>query len=143
MEYCPSNLRNIEGLHIKFSESMIRQVLRDVCMGLKQLHKQKIVHLDIKPGSYFRLFRCINSQCLENILYSRTHKYKIADLGLSRIAERQAGEDINEGDSRYLAPELLSDYSENLPDLTKADIFSLGVTIYELMTGMPPPSSLA
>ena len=120
MEYCPSNLRNIEGLHIKFSESMIRQVLRDVCMGLKQLHKQKIVHLDIKP---------------ENILYSRTHKYKIADLGLSRIAERQIGEDINEGDSRYLAPELLNDCAETLPDLTKADIFSLGVTIYELMTG--------
>ncbi len=76
---------------------------------------------------------------IENILYSRTHKYKIADLGLSRIAERQAGEDINEGDSRYLAPELLNDYSEHLPDLTKADIFSLGVTIYELMTGIPAP----
>ena len=72
---------------------------------------------------------------LENILLSRTSKYKIADLGLSRIAEITASEDINEGDSRYLAPELLNDSSDNLPDLTKADIFSLGVTIYELMIG--------
>ena len=59
-------------------------------------------------------------------------------MGLSRIAYRQSGEDINEGDSRYLAPELLNDLCESMiPDLTKADIFSLGVSIYELMTGIP------
>jgi Serine/threonine protein kinase len=70
-------------------------------------------------------------------LYSKTHKYKIADLGLSRIAHRSNGEDINEGDCRYLAPEVLNDFPENqLPDLTKADIFSFGATIYELMTGI-------
>ena len=50
MEYCPSNLKNSEVEGVKFSESMIRGVLRDVCKGLKQLHKQNIVHLDIKPG---------------------------------------------------------------------------------------------
>lgn len=72
---------------------------------------------------------------LENILFSKTQKYKISDLGLSRIAKRSKGEEISEGDSRYLAPELLLDLSDGfLPDLSKADIFSLGVTIYELMT---------
>jgi wee1-like protein kinase len=55
---------------------------------------------------------------------------------MSRIASRSNGEDINEGDCRYLAPELLNDfYEHSLPDLTKADIFSFGATIYELMTG--------
>jgi hypothetical protein len=55
---------------------------------------------------------------------------------MSRIAHRQNGEDINEGDCRYLALELLNDFPENLlPDLTKADIFSFGITIYELMVG--------
>jgi len=77
--------------------------------------------LDIKP---------------ENILYSKTDKYKIADLGLSRISKRHQGEDIVEGDSRYLAIELLNDIGVGgLPDLTKADIFSLGMTCYELMIG--------
>lgn len=66
---------------------------------------------------------------------SKTNKYKIADLGLSRISKRTLGEEINEGDSRYLAPELLNEANSNLPDLTKADIFSLGITIYELLTG--------
>ena len=76
-----------------------------------------------------------NNLLIENILYSKTDKYKISDLGLSRIAKRSKGEEISEGDSRYLAPELLMDITDgNLPDLTKADIFSLGVTIYELMT---------
>lgn len=56
---------------------------------------------------------------------------------MSRIASRSNGEDINEGDCRYLAPELLNDvYEHSLPDLTKADIFSFGATIYELMTGI-------
>jgi len=127
MEHCQSNLKVLRHQHIKFSESMIRQIMRDICNGLRHLHNQKIVHLDIKP---------------ENILYSKTKKYKIADLGLSRIAQRSNHEDINEGDCRYLAQELLRDFPENqIPDLTKADIFSFGATIYELMIGSDLPKN--
>jgi len=127
MEHCQSNLKVLRQQHIKFSESMIRQIMRDICTGLRHLHNQKIVHLDIKP---------------ENILYSKTKKYKIADLGLSRIAQRSNHEDINEGDCRYLAPELLKDFPDNqIPDLTKADIFSFGATIYELMIGNDLPKN--
>eukprot|EP00330_Aristerostoma_sp_ATCC50986_P010983 CAMPEP_0114598766 /NCGR_PEP_ID=MMETSP0125-20121206/21174_1 /TAXON_ID=485358 ORGANISM="Aristerostoma sp., Strain ATCC 50986" /NCGR_SAMPLE_ID=MMETSP0125 /ASSEMBLY_ACC=CAM_ASM_000245 /LENGTH=142 /DNA_ID=CAMNT_0001804901 /DNA_START=398 /DNA_END=826 /DNA_ORIENTATION=+ len=100
--------------------------MRDICMGLKHLHKQKIVHLDIKP---------------ENILYSKTNKYKIADLGLSRLASRSNGEDINEGDCRYMALELLNEDFDQLPDLTKADIFSFGATVYGLAIGNDLPKN--
>lgn len=62
MEYCPSNLKNIEQLDIKFSESMIRRVLRDICQGLRHLHKQKIVHLDIKPGTLMLMTSTANSK---------------------------------------------------------------------------------
>lgn len=57
-------------------------------------------------------------------------------MGLSKIALRSSDGDISEGDCRYMAPELLSDSQESeIPDLTKADIYSFGATIYELMTG--------
>lgn len=102
-------------------------MLRDITSGLKTLHSKNVVHLDIKP---------------ENILYSKSNKYKIADLGLSRLAIRVQGEDILEGDSRYLAPELLNDFEENYtPDLTKADIFSLGATLYEVISGVSMPKN--
>lgn len=121
MEHCKYSLKYLKQTQKSFSESQIRHILRDVSLGLKSLHKKNVVHLDIKP---------------ENILLSQTNKYKISDLGLSRIAKRSRDEEINEGDSRYLAPEMLHDYTTGvLPDLTKADIFSLGVTIYELITG--------
>ena len=67
--------------------------MRDICKGLKKLHKNKIVHLDIKS---------------ENILYSFSGKFKLGDLGLACMLNNISnGEEINEGDSRYLAPELL------------------------------------
>lgn len=73
---------------------------------------------------------------LENILYSKTKKYKIGDLGLSKIALCSNNGEMTEGDNRYLAPELLNNFTgQKLPDLTKADIFSFGATIYELITG--------
>jgi len=71
---------------------------------------------------------------LENILFSKeANLYKIADLGLSRVSTVSKGEDIIEGDSRYLAHELLNLSSNDANDLTKADVFSLGISLYELM----------
>ena len=127
MEHCKHSLRYLLDTNPFFSDSQIRQILRDVLTGLKSLHSRNIVHLDIKP---------------ENILYAQSQKYKIADLGLSRIAIRRLGEEIIEGDSRYLAPELLNDANIGfMPDLTKADIFSLGVTFYELITMINLPNN--
>jgi serine/threonine protein kinase len=106
------------------NERKIRRVMRDICLGLKDLHKRKIIHLDIKP---------------ENVLVSNSKKYKLGDLGLARLVTKLAG-DVPEGDSRYLAPELLNeDPTAVVPDLTKADIFSLGIMTYELMRNRPLP----
>ena len=94
--------------------------MREVCLGLQELHNRGIVHLDIKP---------------ENILESFSGKFKLGDLGMSRLMSQVVEEhDIPEGDARYLAKELLNDDPfAQIPDLTKADIFALGITFYELI----------
>jgi wee1-like protein kinase len=102
-------------------ESQLRQIIRDILMGLEEVHRQDIVHLDIKP---------------ENILLGKSGKYKLADLGMSRLLTKITDpHTLPEGDCRYLARELLSrEVLQHLPDLKKSDIFSLGITAYELIS---------
>jgi len=62
--------------------------------------------------------------------------YKIGDLGFSRLMNTLHGEDVPEGDSWYLALELLSnDPNAELPDLKKADVFAFGILLFELIEG--------
>lgn len=51
MEYCDSTLEEIAKSQV-LSETELIKVLKDITMGLKSLHKNKVVHLDIKPGFY-------------------------------------------------------------------------------------------
>ncbi len=76
MELCKKSLRSY-AQNIKKSsligfltEIKIKQIMRDICLGLQELHGKGIVHLDIKP---------------ENIMEGFSGKFKIADLGLARI----------------------------------------------------------
>jgi serine/threonine protein kinase len=107
--------------------------MRDTCLGLKGLHAQGIVHLDIKP---------------DNILLASNDSFKICDFGMAREVssfsfEDKNNEEIPEGDDRYLAQELLC-YNQNkhgVIDLLKADIFALGCTAYELVQGVDMPKN--
>lgn len=124
MEYCPKSLKEEMKEKGRFSEEQLKKILRDICMGLSYLHRSDIVHLDIKP---------------ENILISKTNKYKLGDMGQSALAKLSSDE-IEEGDARYLAPELLnSEEYQDKPELTKADVFSLGITLLEIATGYTIP----
>lgn len=76
------------------------------------MHENQIVHLDIKP---------------DNLLF-KDSVLKISDLGLARITKMRREGDLEEGDSRYIARELLN-FRSNM-DLTKSDIFSLAMSIY-------------
>ena len=125
MELCECSLNKyIEKKQV--TEAFICKLMRDLAKGLKKLHENNIVHMDIKP---------------ENILLSKYGKFKFADLGLGRITTNLTNE-IPEGDCRYLACEVLESVTGNhIPDLTKADIFSLGATLYELLRGSPLPKN--
>lgn len=86
-------------------------ILHDVSAGLKHIHEHGIVHLDVKTA---------------NVLIHESGVLQIGDFGMaSRIGST---DDSHEGDQRYMAPELLN-FSERLPS---ADVFSLGLTMYEL-----------
>ncbi|KAI1299067.1 hypothetical protein EDD11_006551 [Mortierella claussenii] len=87
--------------------------LRDMASGLRAIHDSNIIHLDIKP---------------ENVFISAIGALKIGDFGLS-ITYPIEVKDINEGDKYYLAQELLNGRCGKF-----SDIFSLGMTIYEIVT---------
>jgi wee1-like protein kinase len=77
------------------------------------MHEHNMVHLDIKPDN----------------LLMKEGEVKVADLGLCRITRIKRWTDLDEGDSRYLAKEVLN-YSQGV-DLKKSDIYSLGMSIFQ------------
>jgi len=97
------------------------RVAHDVASGLRHVHARGFVHLDIKPS---------------NILVTDGGLLKIADFGLT--APLGDAHDGVEGDTRYLAAELLTNEHRHSGS---ADVFSLGITLYELGAATPLPNA--
>ncbi|XBI33941.1 hypothetical protein VPH35_119805 [Triticum aestivum] len=94
------------------------EIIKGICNGLKYLHDNQIVHLDLKPA---------------NILLNDNLVPKIADFGLSKcFTEDQSQINISQlaGTPGYLAPEF---YGGKITP--KVDIYSLGIIIAEMLTG--------
>ena len=98
-----------------FTHDQVLGIMGPACVGLGTAHQQKAVHGDIKPA---------------NILIDQTGKAMLANFGLTRLVEGAAAATAAE----YTAPEVILGKAPT----AESDIYSLGVVLYEMMTGERP-----
>lgn len=126
-------LEYIDGLSLEqlirreryLSNDMALYIFREVCKALDYAHKRRVVHRDIKPA---------------NILISKKGEVKLVDFGIASSKEEdgEAGltrDGMTLGSPSYMAPEQFEN-SRNVDQ--RADIYSLGVMLYESVTGKKP-----
>lgn len=110
----------------KLTSEQALAIVPKVCDALTYAHEEGVVHRDIKP---------------ENILLDKKGRVKIADFGLAKLLRRESldltltATGVMLGTLRYMAPEQM-DKPETVDH--RADIYSLGVVIYEMLTGDVP-----
>ncbi|KAI1172749.1 hypothetical protein F4777DRAFT_490071 [Nemania sp. FL0916] len=125
LEYCENgSLHSICKAYGKFPENLVGVYMTQVLQGLQYLHDQGVIHRDIKGA---------------NILTTKDGKVKLADFGVS--TSTLAGPDKEAqvvGTPYWMAPEIIE-----LSGATPAsDIWSLGCTVIELLSGRPPYHNL-
>jgi signal transduction histidine kinase len=98
-------------------------VARQMCAGLAAAHAERVIHRDIKP---------------ENLILQQSGTAKLADFGIARPVRRtspgQTSAGTVLGTPHYMAPEILRGQE---PD-PRADIYAVGVVLYEIFTGHKP-----
>ena len=119
MEYVDGvNLRDLlqDG---KMAPEQALAIIPPICEALEYAHAKDVVHRDIKP---------------ENLLLDRDGRVKIADFGIASLIGTNGG---RSGTPPYMAPEQDQGRSDR-----RADIYSLGVVLYEMLTGERPEGDL-
>ncbi|MBF1015820.1 MAG: Stk1 family PASTA domain-containing Ser/Thr kinase [Lachnospiraceae bacterium] len=117
----------VDGITLKkYIEEKNRLTVREavsitiqVAMGLEAAHRNNVIHRDIKP---------------QNIMISREGKVKVTDFGIAKAATSNTITSNVMGSVHYTSPEQArGGYSD-----AKSDIYSLGVTLFEMLTGRVP-----
>ncbi|MCY2958243.1 MAG: serine/threonine-protein kinase [Planctomycetota bacterium] len=121
MEEVPGkSLQDELAVHQRFEELQALQIVLQVASALDVLHVRGLVHRDIKPG---------------NILFSAARGAVLIDLGFAVPRGQPLGGETTAGTVHYIAPEQARGSSEL--DV-RADIYALGATLYQLVTGSLP-----
>lgn len=117
----------VEGITLKkYIEKKARLSVREAvsiaiqaCMGIEAAHNNHIIHRDIKP---------------QNIIISKDGKVKVTDFGIAKAATSNTITSNVMGSVHYTSPEQArGGYSDE-----KSDIYSMGITMFEMLTGRVP-----
>jgi len=115
------SLKDMIGMMGQLSPGQALSVVKQVCEGLAEAHKLGVVHRDLKPG---------------NIMIDREGNARIMDFGIARSLKAKGitrtGTMI--GTPEYMSPEQV----EGLKTDQRSDLYSLGVILYEMVTGRIP-----
>lgn len=107
-----------------FTEDQAAEITQQIMLGLNYLHLQSITHRDMKPENVLLV-----SKDLDNF------DIKISDLGFAQKFEKGGkGMTLVLGSPLYMAPELVN----RQPYTEKVDVWSLGVIVYQLLSGRTP-----
>ena len=121
MEYLEGvTLEDLIKKKTKFNYRIIAQMILQICAALEYAHDQGIVHRDIKPA---------------NIMVLSDYRVKVMDYGIARVdSNSMTKTGIAMGTPNYISPEQL----KGLAIDRRADLFSLGVVMYEMLLGRRP-----
>ena len=105
----------------RLAPSEVLRIGSELCRALEHAHGQGVVHRDVKPG---------------NVWLSRDGSAKLGDFGLAVSTERTrlTHEGMMVGTAAYMAPE----QALGRPPDARSDLYALGATLYEMLTGRPP-----
>ncbi|KAF5188939.1 Mitogen-activated protein kinase kinase kinase npk1 [Thalictrum thalictroides] len=127
LEFVPGgSISSLLGKFGSFPETVIRTYTKQLLLGLEYLHKNGIMHRDIKGA---------------NILVDNKGCIKLADFGASKKVVELAtitGAKSMKGTPYWMAPEVILQTGHNF----SADIWSVGCTVIEMATGKPPWSEM-
>jgi TolB-like protein/Tfp pilus assembly protein PilF len=122
MEYVRGeDLKSMIRMMGRMSPGQTVSIAKQVCEGLSEAHRLGVVHRDLKP---------------QNVMIDRNGDVKIMDFGIARTlqAKGMTGEGVMIGTPEYMSPE----QAEGKEADERADIYALGIVLFEMLTGRVP-----
>ena len=112
--YLNEFIKNYKDKNILIDENILYNIILDLCLGIKEIHENNLIHRDLKP---------------KNIFITKNNKVKIINFGISKKLDNKYKYNLI-GTNNYMAPEMLKGEKYS----NKVDIWALGCIIYELFT---------
>ncbi len=110
------NLASLQRRIGRLAADKAVDIAQQLCAGVAAAHEKGVLHRDLKP---------------ENVMLDGQGKVRITDFGLAGLEDSIRGDDVRSGTPAYMSPEQLAGREVT----AKSDVYSLGLVLYELLTG--------